>query len=260
MHEAMSFSKRNNKYQVVLELFSGTNSFNRRSRANGWGCICLDIVYGAHHDLLNPIVQQVVRSWIHSGLICISWLGTPCNSWSRARHDINGGGPRTARYIWGLPSDQLSLADQQRVALGNATLKFSCSIIRLCRRYKIPCCLENPASSMIWKSPPLLVLANLGNLATSDFCQFGKPWRKRTCVCTWNIDPGTLVIKKCQGRGGICSRSHQQHVVLTGLHPTRRIPWTKVAEPYPSSWVKAWWTCLENSVFNLATSRSNHGF
>ena len=188
------------------------------------------------------------------------WLGTPCNSWSRARHDINGGGPRSNDHIWGLPPDQLSPADQLRIALGNATLKFSCSIVRMCRKYKIPCCLENPASSLIWKAPPLRILSSLGSIATSDFCQYGKPWRKRTNVCTWNVDPGELVTNTCKGRGGVCSRTHKKHIVLKGLHPTRHIPWTKVAEPYPSPWVKAWWACLENSSFNLDASFRFLGF
>ena len=260
MHDSMQFSRSNNKCQVILELFSGTNSFSRIGKSKGWGCVSIDIVHGDHHDLTNPTVQRIIRSWIHSGLVWVIWLGTPCNSWSRARHDINGGGPRSNDHIWGLPPDQLSPADQLRIALGNATLKFSCSIVRMCRKYKIPCCLENPASSLIWKAPPLRILSSLGSIATSDFCQYGKPWRKRTNVCTWNVDPGELVTNTCKGRGGVCSRTHKKHIVLKGLHPTRHIPWTKVAEPYPSPWVKAWWACLENSSFNLDASRRFLGF
>ena len=258
MHVALSVSKRSDRYQVVIELFSGSGHLGKYANRKGWGCICFDISHGPHHDLLNPVVQSVIRSWIHAGLIAFVWLGTPCNSWSRARHDINGGGPRNNQHIWGLPNDQLSVADQERVRLGNATLRFSVSVVKLCLSYSIPCCLENPATSMLWNAPPLLALTRKGTLAISDYCQYGCPWRKRTKVCTWKLDPESLPCLKCRGRGGKCSRTGKPHVILTGVHPDKHVPWTKFAEPYPFSWVKAWWSCIDKSIFNLNMSKISH--
>ena len=66
------------------------------------------------------------------------WLGTPCNTWSRARRG-GGNGPapiRDSNHLWGLPN--LSEKDQSKIEVGNALLKFSAAVFRLCVSLKIP--------------------------------------------------------------------------------------------------------------------------
>ena len=135
-------------------------------------------------------------------------------------------------------------------------MRFSCSIITLCRRYTIPCCLENSATSMIWNAPPLATLVRHGHMSITDYCPYGCPWRKRTKVCTWSLDPASLPHLRCHGRGGVCSRTGAKHIVLTGVHPTQRVPWTKFAQPYPPSWVKAWWSCIDMFFFDINICKS----
>ena len=187
--------------------------------------------------------------------MCAVWIGLPCNSWSRARHDINGGGPRSKEHIFGIPN--LSPADSLRVALGNNTLYFACSIIRLCKKFGAPICLENPATSLVWQVPALDVLNKSSTISVSDFCQYDKPWRKRTKVATWNILPDLCPSLKCTGRSGICSRTNVAHIQLTGHHPTAHMPWTKFAEPYPNSWAKSWSAAIESSLVERWLTRDN---
>ena len=64
-----------------------------------------------------------------------------------------------------------------------------------------------------------------------------------------DTDPLSLPTAKCTGRGA-CSRTNKPHIRLVGVHPTKRVAWTKFAEPYPTKWVKSWWKCLDNTIFN----------
>eukprot|EP00972_Heterocapsa_arctica_P086682 12778374-Heterocapsa_arctica.AAC.1 len=88
----------------------------------------------------------------------------------------------------------------------------------------------------MWYVPELIKLALADHVTTvvSDFCQYGKRWRKRTRFLCGNIDPSFLhrMDRQCQGRHGVCSKSHQLHFQLTGSSP-QGIPWTRIAQPYP---------------------------
>ena len=90
--KALEISKKCGRYVVALELFSGSGKFSKCSSKYGLGCIGLDILHGDSHDVLNPVVVKIIKGWLKSGLIALVWIGMPCNSCSRARHDINGGG------------------------------------------------------------------------------------------------------------------------------------------------------------------------
>ena len=91
----------------------------------------------------------------------------------------------------------------------------------------LPFWVENPDTSWIWRYGrfPALLDAPTTGLLRVDFCAFGTPWRKRTRVLT-NI--GALIDNKvlCPG----C----KSHLLLRGRCKTKRMSWTKVAEPYPA--------------------------
>ena len=85
-----------------------------------------------------------------------------------------------------------------------------------------------PALQKIWRSAKCLGV-------TVDFCSYGTMWRKRTHILFGNVPECRLAHfhgRLCYGRG-VCSFSGKAHTELSGTHPTRRVPWTKVAEPYP---------------------------
>ena len=245
---ALTISAKRGIKRVALELFSGSGRIGHTLCRHGIGCICIDIKFGPTHDLIHPLVQSVITGWISGGVICCVWIGLPCNSWSRARHDLDGGGPRNAQYIWGKP--HLSPADKLRVSLGNATLKYTCKLIRICKKLGVPICVENPHTSMAWTAPPLTALLRTAQVSVTDYCQYNMPWRKRTRVACWNLACENIPDKRCCGRSGVCSRSKQPHIQLTGVHPQLHLPWTKVAEPYPWPWCRSWCLCLDSTLVN----------
>jgi len=252
---ALDISAKRGSKRVAIELFSGTGRIGHTLNRLGFGCVCIDIKFGHSHDLTRSVVQSTLTGWITSGVILCVWIGLPCNSWSRARHDLDGGGPRSAQYIWGKPL--LSPADSLRVSLGNNTLKFSCKLVRLCKKLGVIACVENPHTSMAWQAPPLTALLRTAHSSVTDYCQYNMPWRKRTRVASWNLDVECVPGKRCLGRSGICSRTKQPHIQLTGAHPALHIPWTKVAEPYPWPWSRQWCKAIENTFINKSLLLDN---
>ena len=67
--------------------------------------------------------------------------------------------------------------------------------------------------------------------AVTDFCMYGKPWRKRTAIMYVNVDLSELNDYRCTGVNG-CSRSGRPRVVLKGKDGKGQFL-TKIAEPYP---------------------------
>ena len=70
----------------------------------------------------------------------------------------------------GLPC--LSLADQQRIRLGNLTMSTTAKLIRIGRRIGIPIVLENPHSSYLWLAPPIAQLSKHATTVVVDYCRF----------------------------------------------------------------------------------------
>ena len=191
---------------------------------------------GPEYDLTNPRVLSLIEGWITSRAVIGVWMGTPCTSWSRARRGPPGSGwcaIRSNDHLLGLPN--LTPADQIRIRLGNATARSSSRLIRFCIRANCPIYLENPAASMLWICPyikPLLDKPGCHHVNT-DYCQFGKPWRKRTKIASWNTHELDFIERHCTGKQGLCSRTQEPHIVLTGTDRSSGRLWTQVAEPYP---------------------------
>ena len=98
----------------------------------------------------------------------------------------------------------------------------------------VPCMLENPICSMIWKAIPLMTLCKSSRhlSVTLDQCQFGARWRKRTRVSSWGCGDLSALDKRCSGHKGLCSRTNKYHIVLTGRSPAGPL-WTSLAQTYP---------------------------
>ena len=90
---------------VALELFSGSGRWSVAWRMTPATRVFeLDIRRHLKNDWISNSVQRRIRGWIRSGLIAAVWMGTPCNSFSRAR-DRPGGPPplRSDDHPNGLP-------------------------------------------------------------------------------------------------------------------------------------------------------------
>jgi len=247
----MSWSQKHGKHVVFLELLSGAGRFSQVVKKGKYGVISIDARHGPSHDLCEKSVLSIILGWPRGHCIAGVWLGTPCSSWSRARHDIDGHGPRTRSSIYGCSG--LSTADQIRVELGNQTMRTTAIIIKKCSQLIITVCLENPHSSLLWFAPEIARLVPKGISTTSDFCQYGTPWRKRTRVVAWNFcsTQGAPDLT-CNLRHGVCARTHIKHVILTGRCSEGNIPWAQLAEPYPRAWCAHWFKAFENSIVQRA--------
>merc|ERR1712159_684628 len=105
-------------------------------------------------------------------------------------------------HIMGLP--HLGAKDAYKVFVGNTLVRFSSSVLGACRRMSIPCVMENPHSSRIWRAPAMQIHIRNSRQVTLDFCQYGTPWRKRTRLLGYHICLSRLG-GLCTGKGGMCS-------------------------------------------------------
>jgi len=234
---------------VFLEVFSGSGRLASKIRAMGYAALAIDVKHGTHMDVLRPEVQQLLTAWIRSGVVWAVWLGTPCTTWSVAHTTPV---VRSAAYPWGIPG--LPSKHAEAVSTGNKTARFTAQIIKVCQAHNVPVCLENPASSRLWKCPAIAGLLPLASdCVRSAYCQFGAPWRKITQVAGWNVGSLAPMNKLCRGQKGVCSRTGRPHLQLNGR--SNGVSWTKIAEPYPGPWARQMARHLVQAAEHLAISR-----
>ena len=112
-----------------------------------------------------------------------------------------------------------------KIKQGNMHNDFVNYLVELCELLGIFYFIENPDTSWWWRqsrwkrwrdstSPDIFRVC---------FCRFGCAWKKPTRVAANTCLAGHKMWCCCK----------KQHLQLRGTHPTRRIPWTMVAQPYP---------------------------
>ena len=199
---------------VFVEIFSGCGRLGRKvSELCGWPVLLWDISFGTDYDLTIPKNQQLLLGWARSGLICGAHLGTPCNSFSRAR-DQPGGPPPLRSDLQPLGLQGLRPGDALKVKLGNALLRFSVRFLCVCLLMMIPCTLENPARSRLWICPPMVAFLRrrLVQSVQVEFCAFGTAWRKSTRFIGVHVDFTCLEPMRCIGsKRGYCRFSGKPH-------------------------------------------------
>jgi hypothetical protein len=218
----------------ALELFSGCARMSRALARAGVDTEAWDIADDAALDLTRPDIRRRIYHRLRSGRVVFVWLGTPCTSFSAARkHDGLGPAPlRDDDHPAGLPN--LSRSDQEKVNLGNRLLDVSINIMQTCVDLKIPCILENPASSRLWLMPKLRAFISRNGAGVDEvhYCQYGTEWKKPTKLLSWGLHSLKSILKLCSGRNGQCSQTGLPHRQLTGRDATGTF-WTLRAQPYP---------------------------
>ena len=123
---------------------------------------------------------------IRAGRAVAGMLAPPCSSFSCARDRTAV--IRTREEPWGV-SGEVSVKDIERLRIGNSTARSAITIAKAFHKAGRPWVLENPHSSKIWWLPPMVRLAALDKVETvvTDFCMFGRPWRKRTLLLCGNL-------------------------------------------------------------------------
>ena len=226
---------------LFLDLYAGTCGVTKFISRSGYGGIAFDLSLGPEFNLLLPQVHKLIKGWICSGCVAGVMLATECKTWSRARHGPVGtswGPIRSRRHIMGLPN--LCQRDHDKVSLGNKQMAHTADIISACVKHCIPCILENPINSLLFAAKPIHDLLQDQSCVsiTTDQCQFGSRWRKRTRFACWHCGDVSILDVRCVGHKGICSLSGKPHIVLRGSGPNG-VLWTKLAQEYPSSLSRA---------------------
>ena len=134
---------------VFLEIFSGSGRLGQAiHRAHGWAVLLWDIHFGPEYDLTKRKNQWKIFEWVRCGYIKCGHLGTPCNSFSRAR-DQPGGPPPVRSDQRPLGLDGLRPHDQLKVQLGNVLMRFTARLLLVVAQYGLAFTLENPARSRL---------------------------------------------------------------------------------------------------------------
>ena len=72
--------------KVFLEILSGSGRLGRAvGQATGWQVLLWDITLGAEYDLRNVASLRKISEWIRCKWVIAFHLGTPCESFTRAR-------------------------------------------------------------------------------------------------------------------------------------------------------------------------------
>ena len=108
-------------------------------------------------DLTTPAVIATIKKFMKQKCIALLWLGTPCQTWSRARRW--DGGPRPLcedHALYGRGG--LNAQDQQKVAVGNLLACITCDLCTFASELGIRWVVENHSHQ------------EFGSLTKSLFC------------------------------------------------------------------------------------------
>jgi hypothetical protein len=240
---------------VFLDLFAGAGSVGKKMAGLGYYVLPWDVNGGSNYDLTAKRNQSNFFGWIRGGLVAAAFSAFECKTFSRARDRPNGPPQlRSNKFPLGVPN--LSPGDNLKVQAGNSMLRFTVTMLLICRRFFIPAGAENPLTSRAWIVKSMLGLERLVRVSTAvtHFCQWGKPWQKATKLIGVCVDFQSIDAIRCRPHGNICSRSLCAHQVLAGKNADGTF-WTHVAQPYPRKFAAAIALCLDSSRLSLLAAR-----
>ena len=222
----------------------------------GWDCSDLDIVNAdlpgqsrALHDLSSDHLWTTIHKDLREGEYAAVFIGTPCETRSRARTGPPGPRPLCSQeHLYGLPRRQLSDREFEQVRLGTYFALKTIETATIACDLRIPGFIENPDPAgnpvSLFNLPEWVTFAARPEVRTLDFhqCPMGAETAKPTRVIYWGMD-----LQALQGR---CNhpkqwwrfRDHQgrqrtvfaSHPPLAGRIREDGSMATKAAAAYPS--------------------------
>ena len=201
---------------IVVELFCGTGHFAKAMEEHR-PVLRWDILMGPDYDLTKHSVQILFFGWLRAGWVCAVWMGTPCNSFSKARNQP--GGPAALR-----DKDHFNgLLDMRpcavtAVRLGHLLARFSARVFVLCCLFLLPVVIENHHTSWLWEFPPMrrLLSRRDSTFTITELCGWQKlPFRRSTGFASANIDMSAIGNIRCLGAArGCCKFTNKPHQPL----------------------------------------------
>ena len=222
-------------------------SFARR----GGLAVVFDLERHADNDLGKKAIVPDIDSLVDT---CdVLGVDLPCSTWSRARRAPRSSpfpsAVRTNEKLMGLPDNPPR--DAAMVRKHNFMYRQALKWIRHHADRNGTGYLENPLTSMLWRTRGVRRLMKRRDFAVVDFdmCQYNCGWRKPTRLLVWGELAGRLQLKRCQGKRGVCSRTHRAHITLSGVADGHFR--TSAAQIYP----KAFTDALADCIFGVGKNR-----
>ena len=191
------------------------------------GCpwvVTFDWERSPEEDLLNARLRDKIKFLITDGAVRSFGAAPICSSFSVAITPPI----RSSRFLRGVPG--LNERMRLKVRQGNSHNDFVSDCVDLCVDASVTYWVENPDTSWWWRQKRWRNYrsSNSADVFRCCFCRFGTAWRKATRVATDSALGGLRMMCNCI----------RPHIQLRGTHPTKRIPWTLVAQPYPRGFSK----------------------
>ena len=204
-----------------LDLFSGRCGVAMQMIS--FGCpwvLTFDYERGPGQDLLDESLRKKLVRLIQLRAVASFGAAPICSSFSIAITPPI----RSAAHPRGIRGLRASM--RKKVADGNSHNDFMKDLTDLCVLLQVPFWLENPDSSWWWRQRRWRRYrdSRSPHLFRCCFCRFGTKWRKATRFATSTALAGVTMWCQC---------GDKRHIPLRGMHPTKKIPWTLVAQPYP---------------------------
>ena len=156
----------------------------------------------ARHDLSSDAHWQQIHSDMQKNCYAAVFMGTPCETASRARTGPPGPRPlRSAEHIYGLPKSQLSAQEWDQVQLGTYFALKSAQTAELASTLSIPWAIENPDPTgnpvSLYNLPEWKALLDIPGTKFIDFhqCPMGAETAKPTRILYWGCDMSQLAGK-----------------------------------------------------------------
>ena len=184
-------------------------------RTLGWDCVDVDVVNASlpgqsseDHDLNNISLWDRCAADLSSGRYAGVFMGTPCETASRARTGPPGPRPlRSPEHLYGLPRSQLSPEEYDQVSWGTFYALKSAEIAQRASELGVPWGIENPDPRdnpvSLFNLPEWQALLTLPGAQVIDFhqCPMGAETAKPTRVLHVGLDLSSL--------SGTCSHPKQ---------------------------------------------------
>lgn len=209
----------------ALDLFSGTYGVAKQLINFGapW-VLTFEWNRSSEENLLKEDVRNLIRKMFVFGCFLAMCAAPICASFSIAVTPP----VRSSRFPRGIPGLRLSM--REKVADGNSHNDFVLELVVTCEDEGAAYAVENPDTSWWWRQKKWRRWRSSDSerLFRCCFCRFGTAWKKATRVATNTRLAGVRMMCTCK----------KPHVQLRGGHPTKKIPWTAVAQPYPRGFAR----------------------